>query len=164
MPTFREDTHRGSKTPLINGNDIDNLSITTEKIADGAVTKDKLGYDIGAWFDNEEEARSEGDKAIVDSIRDANSIVNQTETGIAIKPNVLNVWAAPISNLNISFIAGEKGQQEEYKMRFKTGESPISITMPADIKWPDGEMDWDPNTQYEISVLNGLAVVAAWEE
>lgn len=43
MPTFREDLHLGHEVPLIGTEDISNGSVTTDKIADGAITSDKIG-------------------------------------------------------------------------------------------------------------------------
>lgn len=43
MPTFREDLHLGHEVPMIGTEDINNGSVTTDKIADGAITSDKIG-------------------------------------------------------------------------------------------------------------------------
>lgn len=43
MPTFREDLHLGHEVPMIGTEDINDGSVTTEKIADGAITSDKIG-------------------------------------------------------------------------------------------------------------------------
>lgn len=46
MPTFRDDIHRGIRVPLIKTDDLDDFSVTEEKIADGAVTNRKLNTDL----------------------------------------------------------------------------------------------------------------------
>lgn len=43
MPTFREDLHLGHEVPMIGTEDINNSSVTTEKIADNAITSEKIG-------------------------------------------------------------------------------------------------------------------------
>lgn len=43
MPTFREDLHLGHEVPMIGTEDINNGSVTTDKIADGAITSGKIG-------------------------------------------------------------------------------------------------------------------------
>ena len=43
MPTFREDLHLGHEVPMIGTEDINNGSVTTDKIADNAITSDKIG-------------------------------------------------------------------------------------------------------------------------
>lgn len=43
MPTFREDLHLGHEVPMIGTEDINNGSVTTDKIADDAITSDKIG-------------------------------------------------------------------------------------------------------------------------
>ena len=43
MPTFREDLHLGHEVPMIGTEDINNGSVTTDKIADGAITSEKIG-------------------------------------------------------------------------------------------------------------------------
>ncbi|WP_308227507.1 hypothetical protein [uncultured Prevotella sp.] len=46
MPTFREDPKIGSKVPLIKTADLNDKSVTEKKLADGAVTKDKLSHEV----------------------------------------------------------------------------------------------------------------------
>jgi hypothetical protein len=46
MPTFREDPKIGSKVPLIKTADLNDKSVTERKLADGAVTKDKLSLEV----------------------------------------------------------------------------------------------------------------------
>lgn len=42
MPTFRNDVKLGTKVPLIKTDDLDDRCVTEEKLADGAVTVEKL--------------------------------------------------------------------------------------------------------------------------
>jgi hypothetical protein len=205
MPTFREDTHRGEKVPLIKTEDIDDQAVTSEKIADEAVTNEKigskavtegkmaadsvgteeiinqsvtapkiadgsvtipkLGNDVKQYLAEEKAAREKADKTFNDRLDAAVSlIVEQEDSSVTIKPGVLNHWGSPVTTLNITLADGVEGEQNDYKLQFKTGTDTPKITFPSNVKWSNGEADWEPNTTYEVSILNGLAIAAAWED
>lgn len=46
MPTYRDDLHLGHKVPLVETDDLGNGAITTEKIADEAITPEKLSPSV----------------------------------------------------------------------------------------------------------------------
>lgn len=88
-------------------------------------------------------------------------VVNHTNTTVSIKPNVLNVWGA-VNSLNISFTAGNSGDENEYKMQFKVNSNSFTLTLPNGVKWIE-EPEWESGYTYQVSVLNGLALGAGWE-
>ena len=88
-------------------------------------------------------------------------VVNHTNTTVSIKPNVLNVWGA-VNSLNISFTAGNSGDENEYKLQFKVNSNSFTITLPNGVKWIE-EPEWESGYTYQVSVLNGLALGAGWE-
>lgn len=88
-------------------------------------------------------------------------VVNHTNTTISIKPNVLNVWGA-VNSLNISFTAGDSGDENEYKLQFKVNSNSFTLSLPNGVKWIE-EPEWEAGYTYQVSVLNGLALGAGWE-
>ena len=88
-------------------------------------------------------------------------VVNHTNTTVSIKPNVLNVWGA-VNSLNISFTAGNSGDENEYKLQFKVNSNSFTLTLPNGVKWIE-EPEWESGYTYQVSVLNGLALGAGWE-
>ena len=88
-------------------------------------------------------------------------VVNHTNTTVSIKPNVLNVWGA-VNSLNISFTAGNSGDENEYKLQFKVNSNSFTLTLPNGVKWIE-EPEWEVGYTYQVSVLNGLALGAGWE-
>ena len=88
-------------------------------------------------------------------------VVNHTNTTVSIKPNVLNVWGA-VNSLNISFTAGNSGDENEYKLQFKVNSNSFTLTLPNGVKWIE-EPEWESGYTYQVSVLNGIALGAGWE-
>ena len=68
-------------------------------------------------------------------------VVNHTNTTVSIKPNVLNVWGA-VNSLNISFTAGNSGDENEYKLQFKVNSNSFTLTLPNGVKWVE-EPEWE---------------------
>lgn len=85
---------------------------------------------------------------------------------VAIKPNVLNKWSFPLTDiLEITFASGTSGIANYYMLEFTTGNDIPTITLPNGVKWMGGNNILDnlePNTTYQISVLNNLAVGGAF--
>lgn len=89
----------------------------------------------------------------------------QTDTTITIEPNVLNRWG-DVTYLNVAFsnkIAVSR--ENEFKIQFSTpSDSPAVLILPDTVRWVDDEpLEPEPNMTYQISILNNLAVYAAWE-
>lgn len=134
--------------------------------ADDAIRKtasdDKA--ELKQYLAEEKAAREKADKTTNDRIDAVSLIVEQEDSSVTIKPGVLNHWGSPVTTLNITLADGVEGEQNDYKLQFKTGTGTPKITFPSNVKWANGEADWDPNTTYEVSILNGLAIAAAWED
>lgn len=90
------------------------------------------------------------------------SSVSQTETTVAINPNVLNVWNTAVQSLSITLIAGQAGRPNEYMLEFTVGSSEFVLNLPANIRWTE-EPDWQNGYTYQVSILNNLAMYAGWE-
>lgn len=93
-------------------------------------------------------------------------IVNQTDTTVAIKPNVLNVWGE-VSSLAITFEVSEEsfGRELEYKIQFTCPSNhATTVVLPSTVKWANGDpLETEPGWTYQISIVNNLAISAGWE-
>lgn len=89
------------------------------------------------------------------------SVVNQTETTVAISPNVLNVWNTAVASLSITLIAGTGGRPDEYMMEFTVSGSSFELSLPSNVRWPE-EPEWQDGYTYQVSIENGLAIRAGW--
>lgn len=88
--------------------------------------------------------------------------VQQTNTVVAIDPNVLNVWGQ-ISSLTVTFNAGLSGHVNEYMIQFIVSGDDFSLILPAGISWISEPKVFVDGNVYQISILNNLAVYAEWE-
>lgn len=89
--------------------------------------------------------------------------IETSETTLELIPNQLYVWKPTVTKLNITFASGDSETVNEYMMRFKVGTGEVSISLPAGVRWVD-EPDWTSGSTYEVSIQDGLAVYAEWEE
>jgi hypothetical protein len=90
-------------------------------------------------------------------------ITVQTETTVTIVPNVLNKWDEPVSQLIITLSPGENGVADEYMLEFTVGSDNFQWQCDG-IRWSDGGApDFENGYIYQISIVNGLAIVASWE-
>lgn len=93
-------------------------------------------------------------------------VKNVTGTSVSLLPNVLYVWG-DITTLTVIFNAGDEHNVgiKEYMMQFSTGSTAADITFPDGVIWLDGEEpEWEPNSVYQVSIVNNLAVYAGWEK
>ena len=90
------------------------------------------------------------------------SVVNQTETTVAISANVLNVWSTAVTSLSITLIAGTGGRPDEYMMQFTVSGSSFDLSLSSNIRWSE-EPEWQDGWTYQVSIQNGLALYAGWE-
>lgn len=90
-------------------------------------------------------------------------ITVQTETTVTIVPNVLNKWDEPVSQLIITLSPGENGVADEYMLEFTVGSDNFQWQCDG-IRWGEGGApDFENGYIYQISIVNGLAIVASWE-
>ena len=86
-----------------------------------------------------------------------------TDTNVSITPNVLHVWGE-MTTLTIGLAIGATGQINEYMIQFQCpSNATTNLTLPTGIKWIE-EPDLEPGNTYQVSILNNLAVIGAWEE
>ena len=91
-------------------------------------------------------------------------MVQQTDTTLSIKPNVLNVWGV-VSSLAIDFVAGATGQVNEYMIQFTCPvASGTTLALPPSVKWADDDvLEPEAGMTYQVSIVNNLAVYSGWE-
>lgn len=98
--------------------------------------------------------------SLVDASNIATPIVEQTETDVTINPNVMNVWSAAVTSLQVAFAAGTTGRVAHYMMQF-TADDSFALTLPSGIRWMnDDEPEWVAGSTYQVSVENSLAIFA----
>lgn len=91
----------------------------------------------------------------------ATPVVEQTETGVEIAPNVMNVWSAAIESLEVTFSTGVSGRIAHYMMQFVVDGDNFDLSLPAGIRWSDDEApEWTDGSTYQVSIENNLAVFA----
>lgn len=90
-------------------------------------------------------------------------ILYHTESVVAIRPNVFNKWGE-MPALNITLGPEVSNALNEYMIEFVSGETATELTFPDNIKWIDDVLVPEPNTTYQISIVNGLAVYAGWSK
>ena len=92
-------------------------------------------------------------------------IVLQTESEVEISPNVKNIWRTAISELTITFAAGDSRYDDEYMIQFTCPtESSTDLHLPSTVRWAeDNPLEPEPRWTYQISVVDNLAIYAGWE-
>ena len=96
----------------------------------------------------------------------ATPVVPQNSNNVTIDPNVLNTWDTDtegMASLTVAFNTGTAGKVNEYMLRVYVVTTPFTLTLPAGVTWADGETPtFESDTTYEISIINNLAVYAAF--
>ena len=83
-------------------------------------------------------------------------------TPVVIGPNNLYKLGTRES-LNVSFLSGVSGVVNEYMFTFKVDGDEFTLTLPSGVKWVE-EPSFEDGYIYEVSVVNGLAIAAGWED
>ena len=82
-----------------------------------------------------------------------------TDTSIELNPNVYYRKTNQSSSLSITLGPEITDGLNEYFVEFSTASTGTTIALPANIKWANGENPtFDPNTTYQISIVNNLGV------
>lgn len=110
-----------------------------------------------------EHAQEEVAVAIADFNR--TKIVLQTESEVEINPNVKNIWRTAISELTITFAAGDSRYDDEYMIQFTCPANAGTILhLPSTLRWADDNpLEPEPGNTYQISVVDNFAIYAGWE-
>jgi hypothetical protein len=110
------------------------------------------------------------------SIKDAhfNIIVNPhvevvdmgAATAATIEPDKLYIFGE-VASLAIGVVAPQAGYAGNYTFIFQTpADAPTTLSLPLGVKFPkesDSMLSIKPNTIYQISILNNLAIATSWE-
>lgn len=131
--------------------DIPDDAITTIKIADGAVTMEKLSQAV------KDSINDKADKSELENFATKEEIKQMTETTASIAPNILHVWGE-VASLDISLADGEDGVVNEYLVQFTSGATATTLTLPDDIAWMSAP-SVQANKTYQVSIVNNLGVM-----
>jgi hypothetical protein len=93
--------------------------------------------------------------------KDEPSVINQTETTVEIEPNVLNVWGE-VTSLTITFAEVDATKYNEFMIQFVSGSAATTLTLPSSVEWLT-DADIEPNTTYQISIVNNLGIMEGWQ-
>ena len=82
-----------------------------------------------------------------------------SDTTFTLTPNTFHVWDE-VASLTLTLGSEQSGVANEFLFQFASGATATSLTLPDDIKWVnDSAPTIAENMIYQISILNGLAVV-----
>lgn len=88
-------------------------------------------------------------------------IVQQTDLIVSINPNKLNVWGN-VASLRITFLNGDVDVANEYMLQFTPSSDSFTLTFTDGVIWME-EPEFEAGYTYQVSILNGLAIYAEWE-
>lgn len=87
-------------------------------------------------------------------------------TAATIEPDKLYIFGE-VATLAIGVVAPQAGYAGNYTFIFQSpAETPTTLSLPIDVKFPkesDSMLSIKPNTIYQISILNNLAIATSWE-
>lgn len=82
----------------------------------------------------------------------------ETETTLALTPNVYHQWGE-VASLNLTFQEGTNPEiVDEYVFQFTSGATPTVLTLPDTVKWI-GDSTIEASMTYVVTVVNNLAVL-----
>lgn len=112
MPTFREDTKIGGMVPLIKTDDYSDRSVTEKKLADGAITTEKLSKNVKDLLS----AATGLPDDLIDSVGSMDSHFKDLSNRFPVKGSDIDVNAVSYDKLDKSLIVGQKGDSERSVM------------------------------------------------
>lgn len=105
-------------------------------------------------------------KTLTEYLSDAGAtpIIVVSSASQQLEPNKFYVWNEA-SSLTITLGSGSSGIVHEYMFQFKCpSNAATQLTLPQGIKWADDEeLEPEAGMTYQVSILNGLAIYASWE-
>lgn len=88
-------------------------------------------------------------------------VVETADDTINMEPNKYYKKTNVSSNITINLNAGDNTIVNEYFIEFTTSDSGTTVSLPADIKWANGEIPVFENSMtYQLSIINSLGVCA----
>lgn len=81
-----------------------------------------------------------------------------SDTTFELTPNVLHKWGE-VANLNLTLAYGTDGVVNEYMFAFTSGATATQLTLPSTVQ---GVPVIEPNTTYQISIINNLLAYGGW--
>lgn len=88
-------------------------------------------------------------------------VVEHVDSECEILPNIYHRWGE-MEELTISLAEGREDILNEYMIEFISGESPTALTFVDDVVFPN-PLEIKVNCAYQISIVNGLGLVAEYE-
>jgi chromosome segregation ATPase len=91
-------------------------------------------------------------------------IIEMTEESANIEPNNYYKWVNEMSNISVSFKQpSDETTLNNYVFEFTTSASGCTFSVPASIKWVNGEIPLiEGGKTYQVSVVNNLGVVSSF--
>ena len=94
-------------------------------------------------------------------------VVDMTgSTAATIEPDKYYIFGE-VATLAVGLIAAQEGSIGNYAFQFTSpADTPTTLSLPISVKFPKESgsvLQIKPNTIYQISILNGLAVATSWE-
>ena len=112
--------------------------------------------------DLNERIRNAATKEEVSKLDERTAYVREaSETTLSIEPNKYYKWTDAVSSLEITLTEPKDTKVlNNYMMEFTTSSTGCSLTLPAAIKWANGEVPTlDASITYQVSIINNLAVI-----
>ena len=133
-----------------------------EKLARQA--EDLMRYSPTAWVTGDVITAVKLNK-MEEGIEDADEIPVNEVTGSTVtqelSPNEFYVFEE-VSNLALTFAAGEAGVVNEYHFRFESGSTPTTLDLPVDVEMISS-FSVEANMIYEISIVDNYGVYVTWQ-
>ena len=80
------------------------------------------------------------------------------DTTFTLTPNTYHVWDI-VGSLTITLGSETSGVMNEYLFQFVSGSYPTSLSVPVGVIWVNGEPEILANKKYQVSILDGMAIV-----
>lgn len=85
-----------------------------------------------------------------------------SEEAVAITPNVLHWWEEPMASITVTL--GNATVADEFMMQFTCpAGAATALTITPAVRWVE-EPEFKAGCTYQLSIVNGLAVCAEWEQ
>ena len=148
----------------------DELEVVNNLETDNAIAalSAKMGKELGtkvAQLDQEWQSIKDANfNVVVNPHIEAVDMVGQTAA--TIEPDKYYIFGV-VASLAVGFAPSAEGKVGNYAFQFTSpAEVATSLSLPIEAKFPiesGSALQIKPNTTYQISVLNGLAIATSWE-
>lgn len=86
-----------------------------------------------------------------------------SDTTFTLTPNTFHVWDE-VASLTLTLGDGTTGVANEFLFQFNSGATATTLSLPSDLVWANGSvLVPEVRKTYQVSIMNGYAVYAAFE-